>query len=308
MLSNTLRDHRETDPVRLRNLIRSISRIMLSLASKPQPHIGSLRFNDDGSTTLATRPLLCASSILESKGAPKVVDQTYTTLGSFTDAMLRFREDAFRAQPNAVNDEEDCRLQMFQMVLLRRIKSHFVDRHYQGPFVLQFTDLHASNIFVDDEWNVVALIDLEYVCALPPSMMDVPHWLLVDAIDEVSDRFDDFGNVHDLFISILKEEEKFGSAEHGVSLAAAIQDAWTSSACWFYRCFTSINGLGCCLEDHLYRKFDFEPSLVEETRLARIMSSRWSADSEAFVAQKLHDKARYDDDLARHFDKLLDAT
>jgi hypothetical protein len=66
--------------------------------------------------------------------------------------------------------------------------------------------------------------------------------------------------------------------------------------------------LACCLEDHLYRKFDFEPSLVEETRLARIMSSRWSADSEAFVAQKLHDKARYDDDLARHFDKLLDAT
>jgi hypothetical protein len=308
MLSDTLRDHRETDPVRLRNLVHSISRIMLSLANKPQSRIGSLRFNDDGSTTLATRPLLCATSILESEGAPKVVDQTYATLGGFTDAMLRFRDDAFRAQPNAVNDEEDCRLQMFQMVLLRRMKSHFVDRHYQGPFVLQFTDLHASNIFVDEEWNVVALIDLEYVCALPPSMMEVPHWLLVDAIDEVSDRIDDFGKVHELFVSILRDEESSVDAEHGVSLAAAIQDAWRSSSCWFYRCFTSINGLACCIEDHLYRKFDIEPSLAEETRLARIMSSRWSADSEAFVTQKLCDKARYDDDLARHFARQLDVT
>jgi hypothetical protein len=308
MLSDTLRGYREIDPIRLRNLIRGTTRIMLSLASKPQPHIGSLRFNDDCFTTLANRPLLCATTILESEGAPKVVNKTYTTLGNFTDAMLRFREEVFRAQPNAVNDEEDCRLQMLQMVLLRRMKAHFVDWHSRGPFVLQFTDFHASNIFVDDEWNIVALVDLEYVCALPPSMMSVPHWLLVDAIDEVSDRVDDFERVHELFVSILRDEERFLRAEHNVSLAAAIQDAWTSSSCWFYRCFTSIDGLACCLEDHLYKKFGFEPSLAEETRLARILSSRWSADAEAFVQQKLRDKAEYDDDLARHFGRQLDAT
>lgn len=280
---------------------------MLSLASKPQPRIGSLRFNDDGTITLANRPLLCATSILESEGAPKVVDQTYTTLGSFTDAVLRFREEAFRAQPNAVNDEEGCRLQMLQMVLLRRMKAHFVERHYEGPFVLQFTDSHASNIFVDDEWNVVALVDLECVCALPPGMVDVPYWLLVDAIDEVSDRIDEFGKVHGFFVSILRDEERLVCVEHGVSLASAIQDAWTSSSCWFYRCFTSINGLACCIEDHLYKKFRFEPSVFEETRLARTLSSRWSSDAEDFVERKLRDKARYDDDLARHFARQLDA-
>jgi hypothetical protein len=279
---------------------------MLSLASKPQQRIGSLRINDDGSTTLANRPLLCATSILESEGAPKVVDQPYTTLGSFADALLRFREDAVRAQPTAANDEEDCRLQMLQMVLLRRMKAHFVDWHYWGPFVLQLTDLHASNVFVDDHWNVVALIDLEYVCALPPGMMDVPHWLLVDAIDEVSGRMDDFERVHGLFVSILRDEEKSLQAEQCVSLASAIQDAWTRSSCWFYRCFTSIEGLACCIEDHLYKKFRFAPSLVEETRLARSLSSRWSADAEGFVEQKLRDKARHDDDLARHFDRQLD--
>jgi hypothetical protein len=30
-----------------------------------------------------------------------------------------------------------------------------------GPFYLQLTDLHASNIFVDENWNIAYLIDLE---------------------------------------------------------------------------------------------------------------------------------------------------
>jgi hypothetical protein len=52
MLSDTLKDFRETDQNRMQNLCRGISRVMLSLASKAQSRIGSLRFNDDGSTTL----------------------------------------------------------------------------------------------------------------------------------------------------------------------------------------------------------------------------------------------------------------
>jgi hypothetical protein len=80
---------------------------MLSLAKKQQSCIGSLRFNDDGSITLTDRPLLCTSSILESEGAPKILNRTYKTAGHFIDDMLKFREEAFSAQSNAVNDEED---------------------------------------------------------------------------------------------------------------------------------------------------------------------------------------------------------
>jgi hypothetical protein len=174
MLSDTLTDFRETDPVRLQNLLRGISRIMTSLASKAQPCIGLLRFNDDGSTTPTNHPLLCANSLLESEGAPRTVDKTYTTTGTFMDDMLRFRDRALSALPNAVNDEEDCHPQMLHMMLCRRLKSHFVDQHSEGPFVLQYTDYHASNVFVDDERNIVALINLDFVCALPPNMMTVP--------------------------------------------------------------------------------------------------------------------------------------
>lgn len=239
---------------------------MISLASQAQPRIGSLWFDDDGSITLASRPLFCANVVLESEGAPKVVNKQYATSGGFLDDMLRFRKEAFRAQRNAVNDEEDCYLQMCQMTLLRRMKPHFVDHHYRGPFVLQFTDFHAGNIFVDAEWNIVALIDLGFVCALPSDMLRTPYWLLVDAIDEVSHRIDEFGKIHKLFLNILRHAEGNYNAEHDVSLASRMDDAWKTHLCWFYSCFTSIDGMGYYVEDHLYKVLDYEPSFDEETR------------------------------------------
>lgn len=299
MLSDTLSDFRGNDTLRMQNLSRGISRLMLSLARKTQSCIGSLRLNDDGSTTLSSRPILCTNSILESEGAPRTVDRTYATVGSFIDDMIRFRDEAFRAQPNAVNDEEDCHLQMLHMVLLRLLKHQFVDSQSEGPFVLQLTDLNPSNIFVDDQWNIVALIDLEFICALPPSMINVPYWLTVDAIDEVIDHMDAFSKMHEAFIDCFRDEE--GRIASNVQLASSIQEAWKTSSCWFYRCLTSINGMACCLEDHIYEKFGVKLSMDEETRWARTMSAFWSSDSKKDVVQKLHDKAKYDKDLELHF-------
>lgn len=306
MLSETLPELPETDTVRMQNLFRGISRVMLSLARQTQSHIGSLRFNDDGSTTLSNRPILCTNTILESEGAPRTVNRTYTTLGSFIDDMIQFRDEAFRAQPNAVHDEEDCRLQMLHMVLLRLLKHHFIDSQSEGPFVLQFTDFHPSNIFVDDQWNIVALIDFEFTCALPPSMMTVPYWLKVDAIDEVCKHMHAFRIMHNAFLDHLREEE--GRTGSTISLAQSIQEAWDTDSCWFYRCLTSVNGMPCCLEDHIYKKFGVDLSVDEERSWAKTMSAFWSLDSEKDVMQKVRDKAEYDKQMELHFRTFLNTT
>jgi len=72
--------------------------------------------------------------------------------------MLRFREEVFRTQPNAVYDEEDCRLQMYHMVILRSVHTLLLDYKFQGPYVLQLTDFHSGNIFVDDNWNITGTL------------------------------------------------------------------------------------------------------------------------------------------------------
>jgi hypothetical protein len=281
---------------------------MLSLAKKTQPCIGSLRFNDDTSVTLASRPLLCTSSILESEGAPKILDKTYKTCGHFIDDMLKFREEAFSAQPNAVNDEEDCHLQMLHMTMLRLLRSQFVDSQSEGPFVLQLTDLHPSNIFVGDEWNVVAIIDLEFVYALPPSMINVPYWLTVDNIDDIAENMDAYNEMHKTFLDVLQDEEQAITLEHDIHLASAIQQSWTSYSSWFYRSLTSINGMVYCVEAHLYEKFGLEISREEEDQWMKLMSSFWPTDSKQFVERKLREKAKYNEDVAQHFEAKMKTT
>ena len=308
MLSETLREFRDTDSSRVENLTRGISQIMLSLAKKQQSCIGSLRFNNDTSITLANRPLLCTSSILESEGAPKVLDRTYKTCGHFIDDMLKFRKGAFSAQPNAVNDEEDCHLQMLHITMLRLLKSQFVDSHSEGSFVLQLTDLHSSNIFVDNEWNIVAIIDLEFMCALPASMINVPYWLTVDNIDDIVENMDAYNSMHKTFLDVLQSEEQSSNLENGVQLASTIQRSWESYSSWFYRSLTSINGMAYCLEDHLYEKFNFSISTEEEDQWMKLMSAFWPTDSKKFVERKLREKAKYNEDVARHFEKKLGAT
>lgn len=77
ILAGSLNDVREPDSRKKRNLLRSISKITLALARTSHARIGSLRFNDDTTSALETRPLFCASSILKSEGVPKVVNRVY---------------------------------------------------------------------------------------------------------------------------------------------------------------------------------------------------------------------------------------
>jgi hypothetical protein len=147
--------------------------------------------------------------------------------------MLKLREEAFSTQPNAVYDEEDCHLQMLHITVLRLLKSQFVDSHSKGPFVLQLTDLHSSNIFVDDDWNIVAIIDLEFMCALPPSMINVPYWLSVDNIDDIVGNMDAYDKMHETFLNVLQDEEQNASLENDSRLASTIQQSWTSCSSWF---------------------------------------------------------------------------
>jgi len=181
MLSDTWEERRGDQVSRLR-LFRGIARMILSLARIPQPRIGSFRFHADGTLMLANRPLLCCVPILENGGTPRTMprDETYTYTEPFISDMLALHDGSFLANRNAVYDEVDCRGQIAARVLLRALSHQYVTRKYRGgPFRLQFTDFHPSNILVDDNWNVTCLIDLERICSLPAEMLAVPYWFRI---------------------------------------------------------------------------------------------------------------------------------
>lgn len=49
--------------------------------------------------------------------------------------------------------------------------------------LLSRTDLHQSNIFVDLDWNVTCLVNLEWACSQPIEMIGTPYWSTTQGVD-----------------------------------------------------------------------------------------------------------------------------
>jgi len=146
---------------------------------------------------------------------------------------------------------------MASKTILRAISHHYVQRGTRnGPYRLQFTDFHASNIFVDKDWNIKCLIDLEWVCALPVEMLSVPYWLTGCAIDEITDEnLSEFEQVHREFMDIFEEEEVKMTPNTPPALTSIILGGWKSGAVWFWHCITSVNAMFFLVDDHISPRF-----------------------------------------------------
>lgn len=254
MLSNTWDKYRG-NPAHRQRLFHGMSKIMLSLARLPQLQIGAFQFNNDGTITLRNRPLSCSIVLLENDGAPRTMQRndTYKCTDAFVSEMLTFHDHRFLGQPNAVYSGSDCRGQMAVKTLLRAFSHRYIKREYRhGPFLLQLTDLHASNIFVDHDWNITCLIDLEWLCALPAEMLNVPYWLTGCSIDEIQDeRYGEFDKIRQEFMHIFQEQERRTKANHGITISKVMQDMWESKGIWFWHCLSSVKAMYFLLEGHL---------------------------------------------------------
>lgn len=298
MLSSSWERHRN-DLVRRQNLFRGMARLMLSLANIPRPRIGSFQFHTDGTISLTNRPLPCSVMILENDGALRTIqkNEMYTCTEPFVADMLTLHENSFLNNPTAVYDAKDCRGQMAVGALLRLLSHHYVEqKHRNGPYYLQLTDFHESNIFVDEHWNITCVIDLEWVCALPPEMLAVPYWLTGHGIDEiVDDNLREFDDIRQEFMKIFEEEVNVASMP---MLASIMYKSWESGGVWFWRCLTSTNAMISLVEDHICPRFSRLSSKAEE-----ILSEYWCQGSAEVVERKVTDYEVYKRELEILFTK-----
>lgn len=312
MLSNTWDKHRG-DPLRKQNLFRGIAHLMLSLAKIPQPRIGSLGFNargrlhTDGTISLMNRPLSCAVITLENYGARRTIPphETYPCTEPFVADMLSLHENSFLSNPAAVSDAYDCRGQMAIGALLRMLSHHFIERkHRRGPFPLLFTDFHQSNIFVDDDWNITCVLDLEWVCALPPEMLAVPYWLTGLCLNElVGENLHEFNQVEQDFMKIFEEEEVKIAAmpshdTSGCVLSSVMHRSWESDAVWFWRSISSTHATMSLLRDHICPRFARLSLDTEE-----VLCQYWCQGSDGVVEKKVNDYDMYEKELEALFSK-----
>lgn len=300
MLSSTWETKRQDERART-NLFRDLSRIMLSLAKIPLQRIGSFTMDNQGVISLTNRPLRLQLHQLENEGIPTNIsrDTTYTSMEPFLLDILACHDSRLRHQLNAANSKADCQEQMAILSAFRTILPLFVRRDLRtGPFVLSLTDIHASNIFVDEEWNIKYLIDLEWACSLPMDMLHPPSWLSDEPFERLSPLFDEF---YQEFLGIFKQEEALlcpisQERQNPQRFTETMRQGWETGNFFYFLALESVTGLYFIFQRRIRPRFDSPDSCPDEA-----LSVYWGLDSEQFVASKVEQKKEYDDKLRQAF-------
>ena len=242
----------------------------------------------------------CSVLILENDDAPRTIQRgnTYTYTEPFVADMLSFHDRSFLSNPNSTYDKEDCRGQMAVRALLRTVTHHFINQERRsGPYFLQLTDFHASNIFVDNNWKVTCLIDLDFVVALPLEALGVPYWFTDCGIDQIRGKeLSHFDRVRREFMAILEEEELGMTAKLTPSRALVMHESWESRGVWFWHCLSSVDAMYSLVKNHICPKFS-SLSTKKETVLAEF----WCPGSAEVVEKKVDEFDKYQIDLRKLF-------
>ncbi|KAK1141276.1 hypothetical protein N8T08_009179 [Aspergillus melleus] len=302
MLSNTWVHDRHNSKLRA-NLFRDLSRIFLDMSRIPLPRIGSFIIDLDGCLRLTNRPLSIELQQMENEKISTDInrDYTYSTVDSYLVDLLALHDNRFRYQPNAVNNLGDCVHQLSTLTAMRSVFQSLFDRAFRrGPFVYCLTDLHQSNIFVDADWHITCLVDLEWACSRPIEMIRTPHWLTDKGVDElVSTEYD---APRREFMAILATEEKTISSTtltHDTlpSLSAVMDQTWATGAFWYTLALSSPSGLFSIFKEHVRPLFCTD--YIEEFNL--IMPFFWEKNVGYIAGSKLSDKVQYDENLRQAF-------
>ena len=232
MLSSSWDENREDDRLQT-NLQRGLAQILLSLAAVPLPRIGAFRLDDNGYIHLDNRPLSAEVIMQENEDFPLIMSrhETYARVDDFVLAHLDAFNNRLLHQPNTVTNEIDGRFEMAGLAGARAIFPQMLRKDLRfGPFVCSLTDLHRSNIIVDNDWNIVRIIDLEFACSWPLEFQQPPYWLGGQCADEIDPT--SFSPYHKRFIQILEEQEELLTIRTPEKLSSIMRHAWATGTFW----------------------------------------------------------------------------
>ncbi|KAF1816423.1 hypothetical protein P152DRAFT_454687 [Eremomyces bilateralis CBS 781.70] len=185
-------------------------------------------------------------------------DQTYTTSESYISDLLTYHDLRFLHQPNAVNNGDGGRELIVSKTMLRATGHHYLLGAPKRPFVLGLTDLHQSNLFVDEDWNIKYLIGLKWVCSLPIEMRGALYCLWGHDLDDIiGANLEEYVIVRDEYMRIFegKEEALSPKLQYGLSLAQVTQSVWEKGWVWYCLSLTSVNGMCILFDQYVCRKY-----------------------------------------------------
>ncbi|GLA64424.1 hypothetical protein AtubIFM54640_006142 [Aspergillus tubingensis] len=210
-----------------------------------------------------------------------------------------------RHAPNSIRDKADGEAQLSALTIMRALLPHFTCRdHRRGPFITTLTDLHQSNIFVDRDWNIKSLVDLEWTCSLPVEMLRPPYWLTSRGVDQLyGEHLDAFSDVHAEFMHIFEQEEQVYAGAAGTrtsNLTSIMKKGWGIGSFWYFHALETPKGLYNIFLDHIQPRF-LKVDDAKMVEFERTISPYWTPDVQGFLDGKMQDKAVYEGHLRDAF-------
>lgn len=252
------------------------------------------------------RPLTLLLQDSENEGIPVGISrhQTFCSVDSYVHALLTCHNNRLTYQPNGVHGLTDAVLQMATLVLMRSIYLHFFDASLNNsPFVFSLTDLHPSNILVDEHSNVKWIIDLEWAASRPVEFCLPPEWLTSQAIDKIDN--DAYDVVRKEFMQAFEEEERtmemdmMATILGGRTMSSLMHDCWHRSTFWYIMALESPTGL-FHLFDSIIEPLYFH-SQEKDGKSLLFLSEFFHRRSAAFREGRISDKEDYLEKLKEEF-------
>ena len=203
-----------------------------------------------------------------------------------------------------MENESDGRNQMTALTLMRALLPYLSDRELrQGPFFYRLTDLHPSNIFVDSQWDVKHIVDLEWACSLPAETLRPPYWLTGRSVDALTNKnLKTFNSAREEFMKVFEKEEKLFPAINDIpsfrTRTSLMRSSWETGRLWYFHALGSPKGLYNLFHSHIYPRF--APQSEATANFPRLVSTFWASDAEEVIAAKLRDE-EYEKALRRLF-------
>lgn len=310
-LSETWQQHHD-DPIRRANLFKDLSGIMLSIAKIPQPRIGSWTIDNRGMLTLINRPLTVRLHQFENQNIPTDVprNRTYGSADGYYSDILAYHNYRMRYQPNSIHSVSDGVDQLAALTTMRTLQPLFTDRKArEGPFVMTLTDLHQSNIFVDDDWHITRLIDLEWACSRPPEMaFNPPYWLassrIVDSARGVEELLgeeqESYARRHSEFTAMFSAQEKalYSGSKDRTNI---LRKSWESGTFWYMQALDCPSALYAIFMFHIQPRFtNLDDSALDQFN--QVVVPYWDRGAEQFIADKVRQQWEYEEQLRELFD------
>ncbi|KGQ09099.1 putative 3-hydroxyisobutyrate dehydrogenase [Beauveria bassiana D1-5] len=230
----------------------------------------------------------------ENEGIPSGIprDRTYAETEAYISDLITVQDNKIRHQPNAIHDVTDCRKQLAALTALRAVMHQFIKPELRdGPFFYTLTDLHPSNIFVDEYWNVVDIIDLEWAHSMPLQMQRPPFWLTsrgVDGFDNDAALSEYATVLVEYFQTYETEERRRNRTDFQTSV---YRDMWHRGSFWYFHAAAIPAAMYGLFNKRIQPLFNKEHA--RSTAVDDVLHYYWGQGLDSFTARKLANKEQY---------------